>query len=96
MQRRNALKIIALGVITPRMSALGSATHCAVPEGAAWTPTDYQLQFFSPEENKLLDQLTEMIIPVDAHSPGASAAKVSLFADLMVATSDETTKPKFP
>jgi hypothetical protein len=95
MQRRNALKILALGVITPRMNALGSATHCAVPEDAAWTPADYQLQFFSPEENKLLDQLTEMIIPADAHSPGASAAKVSLFADLMVATSDETTKAKW-
>ena len=95
MQRRNALKIIALGVITPRIDALGSPSHCALPEGAAWRPADYQLRFFTPAENKLLDQLTEMIIPADAHSPGASAAQVSLFVDLMVATSGEAIKAKW-
>ena len=95
MQRRTALKLIALGAMTPGLDALGAATHCAMPEGAAWTPADYQLQFFTPAENELLDQLTEMIIPADAHSPGAHAARVSLFADLMVATSDETFKAQW-
>jgi hypothetical protein len=95
MQRRTALKIIALGVMAPGKDTLGAATHCAMPEGAAWTPADYQLQFFTPAENELLDQLTEMIIPADAHSPGAHAARVSLFADLMVATSNDAVKAQW-
>ncbi len=34
----------------------------------------------------------EMIIPADNHSPGAHAAQVSLFADLMVSTSSDQIK----
>jgi len=81
--------------MTPRKDALGAVAHCAMPEGAAWTPADYQLQFFTPAENELLDRLTEMIIPADVHSPGAHAARVSLFADLMVATSNEKAKAQW-
>ncbi|HXW13060.1 MAG TPA: gluconate 2-dehydrogenase subunit 3 family protein [Terriglobia bacterium] len=95
MQRRTALKLIALGSMTPPMDALGAASDCPMPEGTAWTPADYQLQFLTPAENELLDQLTEMIIPADAHSPGARAARVSLFADLMVATSNEKAKAQW-
>jgi hypothetical protein len=55
-------------------------------ERAAWTAADYKLQFFTPAENDLLDQVMEMIIPADSQSGGAHAAKVSLFADRMVST----------
>ena len=95
MERRTALKIIALGTMTPQLDALGSAAHCAMPEGTAWTPADYTLQFFTPAENELMDQLAEIIIPADAHSPGAHAARVSLFADLMVATSNDAVKEQW-
>jgi hypothetical protein len=95
MERRTALRIIALSAITPGLDALGAATPCATQEGTAWTPADYKLQFFTPAENELVDQLAEMIIPADAHSPGARAAKVSLFADLMVATSDDAIKAQW-
>lgn len=95
MERRTALKIIALGAMTPQLDALGSAAHCAMPEGTAWTPADYKLQFFTPAENELVDQLTEIIIPADAHSPGAHAAQVSLFADLMIATSNDAVKEQW-
>jgi hypothetical protein len=95
MERRTALRIIALGAVTPQLNALGAAAHCAVQEGTAWTPADYKLQFFTPSENALVDQLSEMIIPADGHSPGAHAAKVSLFADLMVATSGEAVKDQW-
>ena len=37
----------------------------------------------------------EMIIPADAHSPGAHAAKASYFADLMVATSTDKLKKQW-
>jgi hypothetical protein len=50
------------------------------------------LQFFTEAENDLLDRLMEMIIPEDSHSPGAHAARVSLFADLMVGTNDNSTQ----
>jgi glucoside 3-dehydrogenase (cytochrome c) hitch-hiker subunit len=90
MKRREVLKIVALGAIAP--------TGWGTLEGnqaLAWTPGDYQLQFFSEEEERLVDELSEMIIPADEHSPGAHAAKVSLFADLMVATSDDSVKKKW-
>jgi len=95
MKRRTALRIIALGAMTPKLDALGAATHCSMQEGTAWTPADYKLQFFTPAENELVDQLAEIIIPADAHSPGAHAARVSLFADLMVATSNDAVKEQW-
>ena len=59
------------------------------------TSPPYKLQFFTPAENELVDQLTEIIIPADAHSPGAHAAQVSLFADLMIATSNDAVKEQW-
>jgi phage/plasmid primase-like uncharacterized protein len=50
------------------------------------------LQFFSEEESLLLDQLMEMIIPADDHSPGAHEAQTHSFADLMVAGSSDSVK----
>lgn len=41
--------------------------------------------FFSPAEFALLDELTELIIPTDEHSPGARAAGVALFIDRRIA-----------
>ncbi len=95
MERRTALRIIALGAMAPKLDALGAATHCAMQEGTAWMPADYKLQFLTPAENEMVDQLTEIIIPADAHSPGARAAKVSLFVDLMVATSSDAVKQQW-
>jgi hypothetical protein len=41
--------------------------------------------YFSKEEFAALDELTEMIIPADAHSGGAHAAGVAMFIDKTVA-----------
>lgn len=38
-------------------------------------------KFLTPEEFVLLDELTEMILPADDHSPGARAAKVADYID---------------
>lgn len=83
MERRTALKIVALGALVPEANSLLDA---------AWTPGNYRLRFFNKQEIELLDRLMEMIIPSDEHSPGARAARVSLFADLMVATSASHSK----
>ena len=55
----------------------------------------YKLQFFSEDESRFLDRLMEMIIPADSHSPGAHATKTNLFADLMVATGDDSVKKQW-
>jgi hypothetical protein len=51
--------------------------------------------FFSEEVNGLLDRWMETIIPADAHSPGAHAAQVSLFADWMVSTGSDEEKRRW-
>lgn len=89
MERRTALKLVALGALGP--AGIAGARGNWLP-GTAWAPGDYRLRFFNREEIELLDRLMEMIIPADEHSPGARAARVILFADLMVATSDDHLK----
>jgi gluconate 2-dehydrogenase gamma chain len=92
MERRNAIKTITLGAMAgAAATALNLAAILEAPR-VPWSAEGYQLRFFNEKENALLDQLMEMIIPADAHSPGAHAAQVSLFADLMVATSPDEVK----
>jgi hypothetical protein len=96
MERRAVLKLVALTVLSPKLNALQAAAACHMKAASA-TSSDpaYKLQFFSEDESRLLDQLMEMIIPADSHSPGAHATKTNLFADLMVATSDDTVKQQW-
>lgn len=94
MERRTVLKIVALTALSQKLNALPGAAmnHMAAP---ASSTTPYKLQFFSEEESLLLDQLMEMIIPADDHSPGAHEAQTHLFADLMVAGSREQVKKQW-
>lgn len=43
--------------------------------------------FFTPEEFALADELTELIIPADDHSPGARAAGVAAYIDFRLSES---------
>src|SRR4051794_39663772 len=96
MERRAVLKLVALAALSPRLNALETAAACSMHAGCVTPPAgDYKLQFFTQEENKLVDQLMEMIIPADDHSPGAHASRASFFADQMIATSEESTKTKW-
>ncbi len=54
--------------------------------------TAYQYRYFAPEEVRTLDALTETIIPADGHSPGASAARVCEYLDVILADSPQETK----
>lgn len=92
MERRTALKIVALGALAPAEIA---AARASGQPAIAWKPGNYRLRFFTGQEIEMLDRLMEMIIPADEHSPGAHAAQVSLFADLMVATSNDATKAQW-
>jgi hypothetical protein len=51
----------------------------ALKNSLAATPA--KPRFFTPEEFAAVDELTEMIIPADEHSPGAKAAKVAEYLD---------------
>ncbi|HZT31309.1 MAG TPA: gluconate 2-dehydrogenase subunit 3 family protein [Bryobacteraceae bacterium] len=84
MDRRTALHLVAIGALAP---AGVDAQH--VHAAGSAPAQSYQLRFFTPEENLFLDQIMELIIPADAHSPGAHAAKVSYFADWMISHSPE-------
>jgi hypothetical protein len=96
MERRAVLKIVALAALSPKLNALSNDPMRAMESAqAAPAATAYTLQFFSEQESGLLDQLMEMIIPADDHSPGAHEAGTNLFADLMVATSDAAVKKQW-
>ena len=94
MERRALLKIFAMTAVSHQLPALPSA-DIAQMQAAATPPAAYTLQFFTEEESRLLDQLMEMILPADDHSPGAHQARTNLFADLMVATSGDAVKKQW-
>jgi hypothetical protein len=96
MERRAVLKIVALAALSQKLNALPNDAMRAMEAAQAPPPvTAYTLQFFSEDESRLLDQLMEMIIPADDHSPGAHEAGTNLFADLMVESSDAAVKKQW-
>jgi hypothetical protein len=78
--RREILKLAA-GVALAR-PALGETAPAALKDG----------RFFKARELALLDEISECILPADAHSPGARAAGVAAFVDAQLAAKD----PKIP
>jgi gluconate 2-dehydrogenase subunit 3-like protein len=46
-------------------------------------------KFFTPAEFAIVDELTELIIPADDHSPGARAALVAVYIDARLAEAFE-------
>jgi hypothetical protein len=93
MRRRTLLQLISVGALSPGFDALRAAEGCRAIHAGPEEP--YRLRFFRPDENEFLDALMEMIIPADAHSPGAHAAKVSLFADWMVSHDPAATQQEW-
>jgi len=98
LTRRDALKTIGVGVgVIASLPVLNNgavaqehnhANHSAPAVAAAKQP----LKFFTEDENKTLIELSECIIPADDHSPGARAAAVNEYIDLIVSESPEATK----
>jgi hypothetical protein len=82
MDRRTALALIAAGVVPSRVAIAQHQIHAAKAH-----PGSYTLQFFTPGEHRVLDRVSEMIIPSDEHSPGAAGARVADFIDLVMANS---------
>jgi len=101
INRRAALKVIAVGVGTAgalpilENGALGQHKHPDVPmdrsPAASVLPAE-GARFFNPQELETVAAISDLIIPTDEHSPGARAAAVSTFIDLMVNESPNETK----
>jgi hypothetical protein len=101
ISRRAALKVIAVGVGTAstlpilESSALGQHQHPEVKMGQAMAASAAAVEggrFFNPQQMETIATISELIIPTDEHSPGAKAAGVSGFIDLMVSESSNETK----
>lgn len=81
MDRRTVLKVLTA-------STLRAANQC----GSGSDFAAYQFAFFNLEEQALVERLMELIVPADDHSPGAKAARVPAFADLMISTGPDRAK----
>lgn len=100
--RRGALKGLAVGLgaagSLPILSFRGQAQsqgHQHGGHGTATAKTEKAAagpKFFDAAQLALVATLSELIIPTDDHSPGAIAAEVPAFIDLMVSESPAETK----
>jgi hypothetical protein len=83
--RRRLLKgTVAAALTAPLLNSIEAA-----PKRKAATSRP---RFFTPAEFAMVEELTEIIIPADEHSPGAKAAKCAAYLDfrLSEAFSNET------
>ena len=83
VSRRQLLKSTAATTVAIRLLGLGEvvAQKGRRPGGGAIK----RPRFFTVTEFAMLDDLTEMIIPTDEHSPGARAAGVAAYLDRRIA-----------
>jgi hypothetical protein len=100
VSRRDALKGLAgIGVSLPVLNTnllAGDQDHDHSSHGqAAKTATKqapYKAKFFNADQLALVATISELIIPTDDHSPGAIAAEVPEFIDLMISEASAETK----
>ena len=101
--RRDALKGIAagLGASLPVLNsnaaiAQSGAAQEAHKHGTAGAKTEtskpFKAKFFNAEQMALIATISEIIIPTDDSSPGAIAAEVPQFIDLMISESPAEAK----
>jgi hypothetical protein len=75
LTRRAALKIAAGAALSlPVLFTRATVATAAPAAGSA-------PRFFTKDQFALLDELAELIIPADGHSPGARAARVAAYMD---------------
>jgi hypothetical protein len=90
LTRRAAIKLGAAATVA---ASLGNVS-CVATQEANVTPAP-SARFFTAGELLVVDELSELIIPTDDHSPGARAANVAAYIDSQLAeawdASDKTT-----
>ncbi len=90
MERRLVLKLIAAGFAAPGLDAGSSLVSLAPLQAAASQP-----QFFTASEFAAVDRLSDLIIPTDEQSGGASAAKVSTYIDVMLSEASSSAQTEW-
>ncbi|MFL6215406.1 MAG: gluconate 2-dehydrogenase subunit 3 family protein [Blastocatellia bacterium] len=88
--RRDMLKLTATAAISIPLVGVSSATNAATESGAAQWKAPL---FFTRDELAMVDEISELIIPTDEHSPGARAAQCAAYIDARLAES-WTDEPK--
>ena len=92
LTRRGALKTLGAGVgalaVWPALSEEAAEAFAAVQRSRA-APT---LRFLTTAQYATTDALTETLIPADSHSPGARAARVADYLDLLLSESEAAAK----
>lgn len=87
VSRREALKAfvatVGAAIGAPTLTEAAWDQALAVRAQAAASPAT-GLSFLTPAQHRTVDVLSELIIPADTRSPGASAAKVADFIDLLL------------
>jgi gluconate 2-dehydrogenase gamma chain len=89
LSRRQIIKLGAAAAIAASLPATEAAGRTIQTTAAAKKAP----LFFTPAEFALVDELSELIIPADDHSPGARAAEVTAYIDFTLSESWEE-KPK--
>jgi hypothetical protein len=80
MQRREVLRLLAVGAALP---VLSPSLLAHLQEAQAQVGSSYKLRTFSPQQNALVVTMIDLIIPV-TDTPGAKAAKVNEFIDVIL------------
>lgn len=92
LSRRSMLKALGTGVGTvallPLLSEEGALAFEAIQRAGA-AP---KLKALTAAQYATVEALTEAIIPTDAHSPGAKAARVADYIDLLLSESEAALK----
>src|SRR5438094_7924004 len=86
LQRREVLRIMATAAAVSKFPGFAKWTFICSHDTAASgliRPESYQPLFFSLSEYAMVERLAELIVPNDA-TPGAKAAGVAEFVDVMV------------
>ena len=86
LSRRDMIKLSAGAVIAASVVGLDAKAAAQTASSASQVKAPL---FFTPEEFALVDELSELIIPADDHSPGARAAQVAAYIDFRLSESWE-------
>jgi len=98
ISRRAALKVIAVGVGTASAlpileeTSFGQHSHSGMAKEQAAASSAQVHRFFNAHELATVAAISGLIIPADNDSPGAEAADVPAFIDLMVSESSADVK----
>lgn len=95
ISRRRLVKTLGAGLggvaVWPYLSDQAAEAFAAIQT----TGAPPSLAFLTPAQYTTLDALVETIVPADASSPGARAARVADYIDLLLAESDEETRERW-